>query len=284
MNRVSTPDHAFYSRDARAVDQKTVTVNKLLWKQPVVRKCQHDICVLHNWIYKMITLLFVLSAFFIGFGLNSESLSEIRDAITSMSIGVAIFVAYLTHLFSKNREQLKEYEFAYSLICGICNVSGEIVDVVRSSKNEAINNKKSVTLMPAVEIYNICSEDLLNICKEDVYRINSNKLSDSGSVIAVLRFKMHFCLFSRFVVRYMNMSKSVDKETRNYLSSLLQERKLLLDKELWEEADKKMQEYNEYAVLHFNNFCDPVLTQYKLMLEQKQKLSNGMKKAKKIFF
>lgn len=167
-----------------------------------------------------------MAAFFLGFGLNAAL--EVKDAITSASVGIAVVVAYLTHLFSKNRDKVKEYESAYYVMCGICNASREIADIVKSSEKGEINGKTPVSLMPALEIYTVCSEKLLTVYKEDVYRINSNKLFDPDSVIAVLKFKLHFDLFVKYVLMYMNMSENIDKSTRIYLNDLMKERADLL--------------------------------------------------------
>lgn len=229
----------------------------------------------------MITFVLVLAAFFLGFGLNSAL--EIKDAITSASIGVAIFVAFLTHIFSRNRERVKEYECVHALIAGICQAAENITIVVESSKKEYLNMERPVVLLPAVEIYNVCSEDLLQVYKTDVEGLSSNKLSDPDSVLAVLKFKLHFNLFVNFVIKYMKMRENVDKEMRNYLNGLLRERARLLKCEFFEEADNILREHNECAMSYFNGFCKPILQQYELMREQEKHIWIGMEKAKRSF-
>ena len=230
----------------------------------------------------MIIFLLVVSAFFIGFSLNP--VVEVKYAITSASVVVAILAVFLTHLFSKNRDRVKEYEAVYSLMCGICKASEQISTVVKSSKKKEYISEQPFKIEPSLEIHMICSEELLNVYKEHVYSIDSNKLFDPDSVIAVLKFKLHFNLFVASVIKYRSMGAHVNKETKMYLNNLLKERANHLRNGLLEKAENELREYNETAMICINRFCDAVLQQFSFMTEQKEKVRIGMEKAKRTFF
>lgn len=229
----------------------------------------------------MISLLFVISAFLIGYSFNPSV--EFKNGIEASSVALALFCVYVAHFLSKNRERVKEYENAYSLMNGICSVAEKIEGIVEKSKTEYKDGEQITASLPSVDIYSVCSEELLKIYQQDVNNLKANRFFDSDSVIAVLNFKLHFNLFLKYVLIYMDFNSRMDPNIRKCLNQFLQNRLIELKQGKIEEANKFLNCHNKILVDHFNQHCNSIVTQYKLLVKYKEQVNCGLINTKKKF-
>ena len=230
----------------------------------------------------MISFLFVISAFFIGYSLNP--LVDFKSVIETSSVALALFGVYVAHLLSKNRERVKEYENVYSLLNGICVFSKKIVDIVEASKKEYKKGEHISAPLQSFEILNVCSEELLNTYKKDVDSLEAKRLFDPDSVIAVLNFKLHFELFVKYVLVYMDFNNKMDPDVMKYAQQYYQDFLTEMKLNRSEEAYKFLAYGDEMLVVHFNGYCDAISIQYRLLVENKNQVGLGLKNAtRKIF-
>lgn len=230
----------------------------------------------------MICFLFVISAFLIGCSLNPSF--DFKSVIEASSVAFALFGVYVAHLLSKNRERVKEYENIYSLLNGICVFSKKIVDIVEASKKEYKKGEFISAPLNSIEIITVCSEELLNTYKKDVDSLEAKRLFDPDSVIAVLNFKLHFQLFVHQVMVYMDfynkMNKDIKDSSEHYNTQM--EYHILAGE--MAEAKENRHYRDSLLVSHFNSHCDSILTQYRLLVENKNQVGLGLKNAtRKIF-
>lgn len=230
----------------------------------------------------MICFLFVISAFLIGYSLNPSV--DFKSVIEASSVALALFGVYVAHLLSKNRERVKEYENVYSLLNGICVFSKKIVDIVEASKKECKKGEHIYTPLQSSEIFNVCSEELLNTYKKDVDGLEAKRLFDSDSVIAVLNFKLHFQLFVHQVMVYMDFYSKMNEDIKNVLEYYKTEATYKTFANEVEEAKKDRYHYDSSLISHFNSHCDSILTQYRLLVENKNRVGLGLRDAKRNFF
>ena len=230
----------------------------------------------------MICFIFVISAFLIGYSLNPSV--DFKSAIEASSVALALFGVYVAHLLSKNRERVKEYENVYSLLNGICVFSKKIVDIAEASKKEYKKGEYISAPLQSFEILNVCSEELLNTYKKDVDSLEAKRLFDPDSVIAVLNFKLHFQLFVHQVMVYMDfynkMNKDI-KESSEYYNTQMEYH--ILAGEM-DEAKENRHYRDSLLVSHFNSHCDSILTQYRLLVENKNQIGLGLRNAKRKIF
>lgn len=227
----------------------------------------------------MICFLFVISAFLIGYSLNSSV--GFKSAIEASSVALALVGVYVAHLLSKNRERVKEYENVYSLLNGICVVSKKIADIVEASKKEYKKGEYISAPLPSIEIITVCSEELLNTYKKDVDSLEAKRLFDPDSVIAVLNFKLHFQLFVHQVLVYMNFYNKMNKNMKDSLEYYSAQIKYQILAGEIEEAKENRHNHDSLLVSHFNSHCDSILTQYQLLVENKNQVGLGLRNAKK---
>lgn len=199
-------------------------------------------------------------------------------------VALALFSVYVAHLLSKNRERVKEYENVYSLLNGICVFSKKIVDIVEASKKEYKKGEYISAPLQSFEILNVCSEELLNTYKKDVDSLEAKRLFDPDSVIAVLNFKLHFQLFVHQVMVYMDfynkMNKDI-KESSEYYNTQMEYH--ILAGEM-DEAKENRHYRDSLLVSHFNSHCDSILTQFRLLVENKNQVGLGLRNAKRKIF
>ena len=230
----------------------------------------------------MICFLFAISGFLIGYSLNP--LVVPKDILGALSVPLALLGVYLAHLLSKNRERVKEYENVYSLLNGICVFSKKIADIVEASKKEYKKGEYISAPLHSIEIITVCSEELLNTYKKDVDSLEAKRLFDPDSVIAVLNFKLHFELFVKYVLVYMDFNNKMDpeikKHTQQHYQDFLTEMKLKRS----EEAYKYLGYSDEMLIAHFNGHCNSILTQFRLLVENKNQVGLGLRNAKRKIF
>lgn len=229
----------------------------------------------------MICFLFVISAFLIGCSLNPSF--DFKSVIEASSVAFALFGVYVAHLLSKNRERVKEYENIYSLLNGICVFSKKIVDIVEASKKEYKKGEFISAPLNSIEIITVCSEELLNTYKKDVDGLEAKRLFDPDSVIAVLNFKLHFELFVKYVLVYMDFNNKMDPEIKKYTLQYYQDFLTEMSLNRSEEAYKSLAYRDEMLVAHFNGYCNAILTQYQLLVENKNRVGLALKNAKTNF-
>lgn len=230
----------------------------------------------------MICFLFVISAFLIGYSLNPSV--GFKSAIEASSVALALVGVYVAHLLSKNRERVKEYENVYSLLNGICDFANKIDEIVEASKKEYKKGEYISAPLPSIEIITVCSEELLNTYKKDVDSLEAKRLFDPDSVIAVLNFKLHFDLFVKHVLVYMDFNTKMNKEIMAALKQLKEDATIKTLAGALEEAKKSRQDYDSMLINYFNGHCDSISTQYKLLLENKNKVALGLRNAKRKIF
>lgn len=229
----------------------------------------------------MICFLFAISAFLIGYSLNP--LVVPKDILGALSVPLALLGVYLAHLLSKNRERVKEYENVYSLLNGICVFSKKIADIVEASKKEYKKGEYISAPLHSIEIITVCSEELLNTYKKDVDSLEAKRLFDPDSVIAVLNFKLHFELFVKYVLIYMDFNNKMDPEIKKHTLQYYQDFLTEMNLNRSEEAYKSLAYQDEMLVAHFNGYCNAILTQYQLLVENKNQVGLALKNAKTNF-
>ena len=107
---------------------------------------------------------------------------------------------------------------------------------------------------------------------------------DPDSVIAVLNFKLHFELFVKYVLVYMDFNNKMDPDVMKYAQQYYQDFLTEMKLNRSEEAYKFLAYGDEMLVVHFNGYCDAISIQYRLLVENKNQVGLGLKNAtRKIF-
>lgn len=224
-------------------------------------------------------LLGFIIGFPLGYTLNSDI--DLNSKLAAISPGIAILTVYLTHRFSKARDRIKEYESTYYMMNAICIKTQKISEIVSSSKKDHTADLQAPLI--SIDIYNVCSKELLDAYLADVRNLNPNKLFDSESIIAALDFKFHFELFVNLVQKYLDFMNEIDPFIDRELKRLQEYRSSLLKSNLYNEAETVQKDYNIILNTHFNCLCDSIETQYKILSKQSEIVLKNLEENKLLY-